>query len=496
MKTRSIIFHHCLLLMFAYVISGCSNERQITGSVVLTEKTGSDAQKGMIGVRIIHPDIIKELAANYIDLNQKSISDQDLIGNLELQLNQLRQGQTNILAINQLLLECQSRQYELQIVSTKAIDQFFRALPPLILKSPIEKSFSVNPNGRDWLLVQLFSDGSRNSSTKNKPFEFWMLKVSDCRDNVVVGEDSTLDSISEVSHVMSKIAGNNQRVDASTELVAWATDARIKAIKAKEAWELETRSKQWSDALSRIKSKRLNVGDRYSLPNYSPEIVVRAISGGQFLMGSPLDEPQRNTDEIQHKVTIPYDFFILESECTQKQWQALMTNNPSFFKSEMNPVEQVSWDDAVRYCGILTGSHRKLGVIGGDMEWRLPTEAEWEFICRAGQAQDDSSNLMSVAIFSKNSGFKSHSIATRQANPWGLVDIKGNVWEWCLDWYGPYSQLEATNPQGTQMSSGRVLRGGGWLLGAEFCRAASRRTSAPNLRYSYVGFRPVLAIKR
>jgi hypothetical protein len=475
MKIRSIIFQHCLLLIFAYAISGCSNERQITGSVVLTEKTGSDAQRGMIGVRIIHPDIIKELAANYIDLNQKSISDQDLIGNLELQLNQLRQGQTNILAINQLLLECQSRQYELQIVSTKAIDQFFRALPPLILKSPIEKSFSVKPNGRDWLLVQLFSDGNQNSSTQKKLFEFWMLKVSDCRDNVVVGEDSILDSISEVSHVMRKIAGNNHRVDASTELVAWATDARIKAIKAKEAWESETRSKQWSDALSRIKSKRLNVGDRYSLPIYSPEIVVRAISGGQFLMGSPLDEPQRNTDEIQ---------------------QALMTNNPSFFKSEMNPVEQVSWDDAVRYCGILTGSHRKLGVIGGDMEWRLPTEAEWEFICRAGQAQDDSSNLMSVAIFSKNSEFKSHSIATKQANPWGLVDIKGNVWEWCLDWYGPYSQLEATNPQGTQMSSGRVLRGGGWFLGAEFCRAASRRTSAPNLRYSYVGFRPVLAIKR
>lgn len=496
MKNHHYAALNSILVSLLFFFNGCSKEKQITASVVLTEQSGQQKSSGMIGVRIVSQAVLEGLAVNYLKLNQRIVSDQTLITNLERQLEQLSDSNTNIVIINQLLLECRIRQHESQATITQAIDEFLHGLPPMVSKTTIDKSFNVVVSEKDWLIVELFREKNQSNQINKKPFEIWMIKAADCRNSVVVGDESIIDSTSKASQAIDKIVSKNQRFDASPDLIAWATDVRIRATRAKEAWESEFRAKIWNDGLVRIRSKGLKSGDRYTLPNQLPEIVVRAISVGDFLMGSPLDEQQRSADEIQHKVTLTQDFFVFENECTQKQWQAVMTNNPSFFKAELNPVEQVSWDDAVRYCGILTAKHRKLGIISGELEWRLPSEAEWEFACRAGQARDDNGNLSSVAVYSKNSGLKVNNVATKQANPWGLVDIKGNVWEWCSDWYAPYSSADAVNPQGIQMSTGRVLRGGGWLLGAEFCRAASRRSSAPHLRYSYVGFRPVLSVKR
>lgn len=496
MKTILQNFYRFAFAATVFIFSGCSKEKQITGSVVLTELQGLDATNLMIGVRSIPKGHFDDMVKDYLKTTLGAGADQELITNLEIQVEQLRNSQTNISRINDILLECRSRRHELDIVVSQAVDQFLRAAPPMVLKSSIDKPFQINTSGRDWLLIQLFRKKNTEVEIRHKPFELWMVKASDCRDTLVVGEESVIDSLSRASQVISEMDGKIHKSEPSANLVSWAASARIQATKAKEIWESEFRIKNWEDGLIRLKSRRLRSGDRYTLPHQTPEISVRAISGGNFIMGSPLDEAQRNSDENQHKVAIENDYFILETECTQKMWQAVMTNNPSFFKSELNPVEQVSWDDALRYCSTLTTLHRKAGIIGGDLEWRLPSEAEWEFSCRAGQSREGIESIRSSAVFAGNSGQKAHHVATKQPNSWGLYDMRGNVWEWCSDWYNPYPASDSIKPLGNQASMGRVLRGGGWILGSEFCRAASRRVSAPNLRYSYVGFRPVLSIKR
>ena len=496
MQTLNQNFRHLTTMVFILFFLGCSKQKQITGSVVLSELNGREPKRLMIGVRLIHKGQLEDLVADYLKTTSKATSDQALISNLEIQLEQLRNAQTNISIINDILLECRSRRHEVDIITSQAIDQFFRMAPPMVLKSTIEKPFQIMANGQDWLMIQLLREQTIGSGIHQKPFEFWMVKASDCRETLVVGDESVIDSFSRASQVLGEFGAKHQNHEPSANLANWVAAARIQATKAKETWESEFRLKQWDDGITRLKSRRLRSGDRYILPNQTPEISVRAISGGEFIMGSPLDEPQRNNDEIQHKVVINQDFFILETECTQKLWQSVMTNNPSFFKSELNPVEQISWDDALRYCSILTIVHRKGGIIPGELEWRLPSEAEWEYSCRAGQAREGFESIRSSAVFAGNSGQKTHHVATKQANPWGLYDMRGNVWEWCSDWYNPYPTSDSVNPHGNQLSTGRVLRGGGWILGSEFCRSASRRVSAPNLRYSYVGFRPVLSLKR
>jgi formylglycine-generating enzyme required for sulfatase activity len=227
------------------------------------------------------------------------------------------------------------------------------------------------------------------------------------------------------------------------------------------------------------------------------------MEAGTFLMGSPSSEAGRDSDEgPQTQVRIFKGFWMGKYEVTQGQYEAVMETNPSNFKGGKNlPVENVSWDDADNFCVKLTERERQAGRLPAGYVYRLPTEAEWEYACRAGTTTrfsygDDSqyAQLGEYAWYGVNSGNKPHPIRTRKSNAWGLYDMHGNVWEWCLDWYGTYPGGSVANPEGPGSGWSRVFRGGSWDYDGRYCRSAYRFIGSPDDRGSDLGFRPVLAL--
>lgn len=215
----------------------------------------------------------------------------------------------------------------------------------------------------------------------------------------------------------------------------------------------------------------------FDLGNGASIDMVR-VEGGTFTMGSLNGD---SDEQPIHRVTISQAYYLGKYEVTQGQWAAVMGTNPSNFKGENLPVEQVSWDDVQEFLRVLNS---KTG--GG---WRLPTEAEWEYACRAGTSGDYAGDLNSMAWYGENSGGTTHAVGTKRPNGWGIYDMHGNVWEWCSDWYGTYTRDDQTDPRGAASGSSRVYRGGGWCYPAASCRSAYRLRFDPSFRFDSLGFR-------
>jgi len=208
------------------------------------------------------------------------------------------------------------------------------------------------------------------------------------------------------------------------------------------------------------------------------------ISPGTFMMGSPASESGRESDEAQHQVILTKGFYMQTTEVTQGQWKAVMGSNPSHFKNcgDDCPVEDVSWNDCKEFI-------RRLNQKEGAGKYRLPTEAEWEYACRAGSAGAYAGDLDSMGWYDRNSDERTHPAGQKKANAWGLYDMHGNVWEWCKDRYGDYPSGSVTDPKGPSSGAYRVFRGGSWYLFSSFCRSAKRRYHSPDLREGLLGFR-------
>ncbi len=227
--------------------------------------------------------------------------------------------------------------------------------------------------------------------------------------------------------------------------------------------------------------------------------VFRWIAPGRFLMGSPAAEPERYGDEVQHEVTLSHGFWLADTACPQAFWQAVMGTNPSKFRDDpRHPVEQVSWDDVEAF---ITELQRRLPGLPA----RLPTEAEWEYACRAGTTTPFSfgdhitPNLVNYDGNHPYAGGekglyrqKTVPVASLPANPWGLYEMHGNVYEWCADWYGDYPTEPQVDPQGPQSGGNRVLRGGSWDYYGRSVRSADRDWIEPGYRYGHIGFRLAL----
>jgi formylglycine-generating enzyme required for sulfatase activity len=245
-------------------------------------------------------------------------------------------------------------------------------------------------------------------------------------------------------------------------------------------------------------------------------------------MGSPANEPERFSDEIQHRVAVS-GFYMAKYQVTQAEYEAVMGTNPSYFKGANLPVENVSWYDAVEYCNRLS---QREGLSPAytinksrsdpnnrndydDVRWlvtvnpnangyRLPTEAEWEYACRAGTITpfNTGNNITTGnANYDGNYPYNNNAkgiyrerttpVGSFAPNPWGLYDMHGNVWEWCWDWYGEYPVSSQTDPRGAVSGAARVMRGGGWGYTARYIRSAFRDNSTPSDRYGSIGFRLV-----
>ena len=209
---------------------------------------------------------------------------------------------------------------------------------------------------------------------------------------------------------------------------------------------------------------------------------LKLIPAGTFTMGEGDDA---------HQVTLTQSFRIGVHEVTQEQYERVMSSNPSHFKGPQNPVEQVSWNDAVKFCEKLSAlpEEKAAGRV-----YRLPTEAEWEYACRAGTTTkysfgDIEGALGDYAWYRANSGGKTHRVGAKRRNPWGLYDMHGNVWEWCRDLDGDYPSGAVTDPTGAESGSTRVCRGGSWLDTAGNCRTANRSGYSPSAQNPVTGFR-------
>jgi formylglycine-generating enzyme required for sulfatase activity len=252
----------------------------------------------------------------------------------------------------------------------------------------------------------------------------------------------------------------------------------------------------WTDKSAPATGRRF-----YRAAVFSAPAKMAFIPPGTFRMGSPTNEMGRFTFEgPQTAVTISRGFWMGKYEVTQGEYLAVMGGNPSSFTGDSNrPVEQVSWQDATNYCDRLTQRERAAGRIPTNSVYRLPTEAQWEYACRGWTSArfsygDDvgDTNLANHAWYQDNSGSTTHPVGQKLANPWGLCDLSGNVFEWCQDWYDAYPGGIAVDPQGPERGSYHVIRGGDWGDDARLCRSAYRDFN-PDYGFSYIGFRVVLA---
>ncbi len=229
------------------------------------------------------------------------------------------------------------------------------------------------------------------------------------------------------------------------------------------------------------------------------------IKPGTFDMGSPEGEKDRHPNEKQHSVTISSAFFMSKYPVTQQQYEAVMKTNPSEFSAEKGggpnyPVEQISWHDAVAFCEKLDAAVKSKLPPG--MTLQLPTEAQWEYACRAGTktrfySGDAPDDLARAGWYGKNSDDKPHPVGQKVANAFGLYDMHGDVYQWCQDVYMlDYEKLSATDPCNTAPDLYRVMRGGAWRSVARNCRAAYRHDVTPGYRGGFVGIRVVASKAR
>ena len=215
---------------------------------------------------------------------------------------------------------------------------------------------------------------------------------------------------------------------------------------------------------------------------------LRWINPGEFSMGSPEDEAERLDDEIQHEVILSQGFWLADTACTQALWKVMMGENPSHFKGPERPVEQVSWEEATAFIKKLNGQITGLNL-------RLPTEAEWEYACRAGTQTPFwfGDNITTDQVnydgnFPYAGGEKGEyrqqtvEVKSLPSNGWGLYQMHGNVWEWCTDWYDKYPEGPVTDPGGPDSGEGRVLRGGCWSNVGGSVRSAQRVSFTPGDR--------------
>ena len=268
------------------------------------------------------------------------------------------------------------------------------------------------------------------------------------------------------------------------------------------------------DALA-LARQQMELEPRDNLPTAPNSITIPwlglellPIPAGEFLMGSPEDEVGREEDETQHRVKISRPYWLGKYPVTQGQWEEAMGENPSYFKDAGKdaPVETVSWGDSVEFCQKLNIREGKAGRLPDGYQYSLPTEAEWEYACRAGTS----------TVFSFGDSLCSHQanfdgefpygdaeegpfldsttpVGKYAPNAWGLYDMHGNVDEWCHDWFDDYKAGAVTDPVGPTSGSYRVHRGGSWNYYARNCRSAYRLRHVPGFRFNFLGFRLCLS---
>ena len=288
-------------------------------------------------------------------------------------------------------------------------------------------------------------------------------------------QDKISDVASDLESLLKKLKGSNVLEKSSLEIDAVDVSETDVSIKLEDSKESEN---------------MLLGADTITIPGTDVSFNMVHVEGGTFMMGAnDGDSLAKDNEKPAHQITLS-DYWIGEIQVTQELWKTVMGKNPSYHTGDPNrPVERVSWVDCKAFI-------RKLNKLTG-MKFRLPTEAEWEFAARGGNKSKGykfagGDDIYDVAWFEDNSGQEAHPVCDLDPNELGLYDMNGNVYEWCQDWYGRYSEDAQSNPTGPSFGDGRVVRGGSWASAYERCRVSCRTSSEPKSRYTGVGLRLAL----
>ena len=312
-----------------------------------------------------------------------------------------------------------------------------------------------------------------------------------------VSEDSTV--LSVLTGLVDFVSNDNQQSQVGAEKVLVSSEEKESVIndladaQKQSIAQAVGRAKREAEeiSLATLRGKLSKRSKTHLVPS-AGNLEMIWVEPGTFMMGSLPSEKGRTRDETGHQVTLTKGFYLGKYEVTQAQWKRVMGSDRSNFKGPDRPVEKVSWRDAIKFCNRLADIEERAGRVPDGMVYRLPTEAQWEYACRAGTTSVYSRGdlITKTNANYKDSGFKqTHEVGQYLANPWGFFDMHGNVAEWTADWFGGYPTGQVIDPQGVATGLTKVKRGGSWLNEGTILRSARRRDSIPTLRTSTLGFR-------
>lgn len=521
---------HPLLILacLSLAMAACSKKPAlINGQVFVVTQGGENIKMGAVPVRVIPEEQFKEIArttATAIE-RQQALEDEHRAGmkvkaQLREELEQMKPKNLAVPALEVLLQEVREEQGIDGMQgpsSTLWVEAFARALPPTQIQTDADGRFTAEVASKVWLVAvgQRHAGGNSEDYLWVQPYEPPQeglpqpILISN-RDNMSAKEEFyTL-----VAPLLAKPTSliENPQPKPSDAVVQWASkikdqaNKKVAEAKAKAEAERKERERLAAEAMAKAEAERKErerlaaevrakllrqlqsgaVGSKFDLPlSTSVSAELCFIPSGSFMMGSPSGEEERASDERQVKVTLSQPFWLAKTEVTQAQWEAVMGSNPSDFKGEQLPVECVSWDDAQAF---ITKLNEKQ-ILPQGWKFALPTEAQWEYACRAGEKGPYSSDdLDKLGWYDGNSEKKTHEVGQKKPNAWGLYDMHGNVWEWCADWYEDTLQ-GGVDPHGPSFGDGRVDRGGSWSYFASGCRATFRSRDYPGIHYHALGLR-------
>ena len=483
-------------LLLGWGAVGCSGKREVSGQVFVVTKGGENVKLGLVGIRVIEERRLAEIAARLLGEAQKSKAGEALLLQLESEVKAMVSTVPEAYAapVRRFGEQAAQRRKGIAGFSGDTLSRrFMGELPAAMAQTDADGLFTVEASSSAWMAAR----GERRAGSNTETY-LWLIPMKTDAKKLLVSNDRLLEDDDDLARVLAGVGGGSLAGGADPELVSWvdvqrkgAKQALLEAKAAEERALAEAKAKAEASKARLVRGGPFEPGESLLLG-----VAVHWIPAGRFAMGSPSSEKGRFSDESQHEVVLSRGFFMAETECTQGQWEAVVGSNPSYFKGKDRPVEQVSWEEAVEFCRKLTAKQRQEGVLPEGWEWRLPTEAEWEYAARAGTTGARHGELDAIAWHEGNSGSETHGVKGKEANAWGLHDMIGNVWEWCGDWHGDYPTGSVTDPTGPGSGSFRVLRGGSWGYVAGNARSAKRFRLDPGLRDFVLGFRPALSSVR
>ncbi len=503
-----------------WIVSGCSGKREVTGQVFVVTKGGENVKLGLVGIHVIEERRLAEIAMPLLGKALTNKANTLLLKELAAEFNRLvEQAPPGFRAPVEELSKGVTRRIAAESLLAQSLEEsLFKQLPPAVTQTDADGVFTVEASGADWLAAR----GQRRAGDSTEEY-LWLIPLKEVQKKLLISNDRMLEDDDALMNVLQQVSPEVVRLGTSESLSAWvheqqsagkkalfeakATEARALA-EAKAKADAEERERQriaakakaaeeraLAEAKAKIEAAETTIAMKLGLSRpFGPgsrgqagDVTVRWIPAGRFAMGSGRKENSPIFKEMLNEVVLTNWFFLAETECTQAQWEAVMGSNPSKFKGADRPVECVSWEQAVDYCRKLTMKHRAEGALPEGWEWRLPTEAEWEYAARAGMTGSRQEELNAIAWHGENAGGESHPVKQKAANRWGLYDMLGNVAEWC-------SQKPLSDPR---LSSSGLYRGGGWHDDARIVDMALWFRFDPGFRHiPNHGFRPALGSVR